>query len=133
MAFDVHTVTVALGDPGGDDKQLFVLRAPEDAYGGGIRLVGAYAVNGAATNDGTSFSLALHKYSSAGTPAVNGTIAAAIGGTASPWAKGVPKAFTLSSTYSFVDAGEWVVIQYNEQSAGNPTNGFVVLHYLMGK
>lgn len=133
MAFDVHTVTVALGDPGGDNKQLFALCAPPDALGGGLRLVNAYAVNGAATNSGTSFSLALHKYSNAGTPAVNGTIAAAIGGTASPWEAGVPKAFTLNSTYSFVDAGEWVVIQYNEQSAGNPTNGFVVLQYLMGK
>ncbi len=133
MSFDVHTVTVALGDPGGDNKQLYVLKAPPDAAGGGITVVGASIVNGAATGAGTSFSFALHRYSSAGTPALNGTVAAALGGTASPWASGVPKAATIDSSYNFLDAGEWLVLQYNEQTNGNPTNGFATIQYVMGR
>lgn len=134
---NVNIVTVALGDPGADNKQLFALKAPSDANGGGLRILGGWVVNGASiTNSlgvgGTTFTLALHKYSSAGTPAVNGTIAAAVGGTAVGWTAGVPQAFTLSSTYSAIDAGEWVVLQYNEINAGNPTNGYAVIQYVMG-
>lgn len=131
--FNVNTVTVALGDPAGNDKQLFALQAPSDAHGGGLTIVDASIVNGAATTSGTSFSLALHRYSNEGTPAVNGTIAAAIGGTATPWAAGVPQNFTLDADYTFVDAGEWVVLQYNEQTAGNPTNATATIHYVMGR
>lgn len=133
MAFDVRSITVALPDPGGDNKQLFALKAPSDSHGGGLTILGASVVNGAATTSGTSFSLALHKYSSAGTPAVNGTIAAAIGGTATPWAAGVPQAFTLDDDHVFVDAGEYVVLQYNEQASGNPTNGYAHIQYVMGR
>lgn len=132
--FDVHVVTIPIPDPGGDNKQIFLFKAPLDAVGGCIRLVGAYAVNGAATGAGTSFSYALHKYSSAGTPAVNGTIAAAIGGTAGViWADAVPKAFTLSDTYAVIDAGEWIVLDYQEDNTSAPTNSTVVLQYVMGK
>ncbi len=133
MSFDVHTVTFATGDPGGDNKQLYLLPAPLDGKGGGITIVGASAVNGAATGAGTSFSFALHRYSSAGTPALNGTVAAAIGGTASPWAAGVPKSFTIDSSYNFLDAGEYLVLQYNEQTNGNPTNCAVTIQYVMGR
>lgn len=133
MSFPVHSVNVALGDPGADNKQLFALKAPSDAKGGGVTIVGAYVVNGAATGAGTSFSLALHRYSSAGTPALNGTIGGTIGGTGTPWAAGVPQNFTVNDSYSFLDAGEWAVLQYNEQTAGNPTNGFAVIQYVMGR
>ena len=131
---DQFVVSTVIPDPGADNKQLFLYKAPSDALGGGVRLVQAYATNGAATNAGTSFSFALHKYSSAGTPAVNGTIAAAIGGTAAtPWGAGVPQAFTLSSTYSFLDAGEWLVLDYQEDNAGNPTNAVVTCIFQVGK
>ena len=130
---DIHVVSVPLGDPGGDNHQLYAFRAPSDAEGGGITILSAFAVNGAATGVGTSFGLALHKYSSAGTPALNGTIAAEIGGTVDVWADAVPKEFTINSTYAFLDAGEWLVIQYEEYTAGNPTDGVVNIHYVMGK
>ena len=133
MAFDVKVNTFPVPDPGGDNKQLFVMRAPDNGKGGGIRIIDAYAVNGAAANAGTSFSLALHKYSNAGTPAVNGTIAAAIGGTAATvWASGVPQQFTVNDSYGYLDAGEWLVVDYQEDTAGNPTNAFVTVHYLVG-
>lgn len=130
---DVNTLVFYPGDPGADNKQLFALKAPTDANGGGLRILAAYAINGAATSGGTTFTYALHKFSSAGTPAVNGTIAAAIGGTADYWAAGVPKTFTLDSSYTFLDAGEWLVVDYQEESAGNPTLSSVVVHYAVGK
>ena len=130
-SFDVKTVTLYPGDPGADNKQLFVLKAPENAVGGGITIVGAVAVNGAATGAGTTFTYQLLKYSNAGTPAVNGTISDILGGTAAPWAAGVPKTFTLSTV--FIDAGEWVVLDYQEITNGNPTLSSVVVEYVMGK
>lgn len=132
MAFDVHILPIPIPDPAGDDT-ILLFKAPSDAAGGGIRLVNAYAVNHAATGAGTSFSYALHKYSSAGTPAVNGTISDTIGGTASPWADSVPKSFTLDSDYTFLDAGEWLALSYAEQTSGNPTNSVITIQYVMGK
>jgi len=134
MAFDVKTLSISIPDPGGDNKQLFVLQAPTDAHGGGLRILEASASNGATMNAGTSFSLALHKYSSAGTPAVNGTIAAAIGGTAATyWTIKIPQDFTIDDDYAFLDAGEWLVVDYQEDGSGNPTACFLTLSYLVGK
>ncbi len=139
MHGEVHHVAVALGDPGADNKQLFVLKAPTADNGGGIRLLGGWAhVATSVANSlgvgGTTFTLALHKYSTAGTPVVNGTISTnTLGGTAVGWTAGVTQTFTLNSAYSYISAGEWVVVQYNEVNAGNPTGGFVVLEYQMGK
>lgn len=130
-SFDTKTLVVNLGDPGGDDA-LLVLRAPTAEEGGGITILGAYAVNHAATNGGTSFSLALHKYTNAGTPAVSGTIAPPIGGTSDPWASAVPKSFTIDGDHARIDAGEWLAIDYTEQTSGSPTNGFVTIHYQLG-
>lgn len=127
-------ITVPVPDPGADDKQIFLYQAPTDALGGGVRVLSATAVNGAATGAGTSFSYALHKYSSAGTPAVNGTIAPAIGGTAATiWADAVPQAFVVSETYAFLDAGEWLVLDYQEDNASAPTNSTVTVNFAMGK
>lgn len=129
---DVHIASYAVADPTADNKKLFLLRAPDDDNGGGIRLVGAYAVNEAAlAGAGTTFTFALHKYSSAGTPAVNGTISNTIG-SATQWEALVPQEFTLDSDYSFIDAGEWVVLQYNELNSANATRATVVLQYVMG-
>ena len=111
-------ISTIVPDPGGDNKQIFLYQAPTNAKGGGVRLHSASAVNGAATGAGTSFSFALHKYSNAGTPAVNGTIAPAIGGTAATiWAYAVPQAFVLDDDYTFLDAGEWLVLDYQEDNA----------------
>ena len=127
-------VSMVIPDPGADDKQLFVYKAPSNSNGGGSRLLAAEFVNGAATGAGISFSLALHKFSAAGTPAVNGTIAPAIGGTAATiWADAVPQAFVLDTDYTFIDAGEYVVLDYQEDNAAAPTNGVLTMHFQMGK
>ena len=130
---DTFNIQVLVPDPGADDKQIFLYQAPTDSLGGGVRVLAASAVNGAATGAGTSFSFALHKYSSAGTPAVNGTIAAAIGGTAATiWADAVPQSFSIDADYSFLDAGEWLVLDYQEDNASAPTNCVVNVTAQMG-
>lgn len=128
------SVSMIIPDPGGDDKQIAVFKAPTNALGGGVRLQSAEFTPGAATHAGTSFSLALHKYSAAGTPAVNGTIAAAIGGTAATiWADGVPQAFVLDTDYSFIDAGEYIVLDYQEDNSGTIVNGALTMWLQSGK
>jgi hypothetical protein len=134
MSQDTRILTVLIPDPGADNKQIFLMKAPSDLNGGGCRIVAASAINGAATGAGTSFSFGLLKYSGAGTPAVNGTIAPAIGGTAATiWAAGVPQAFVLDDDYTFLDAGEYLVLDYQEDNASAPTNCTVTIHYLLGK
>jgi len=131
---NLFPVTVIVPDPGGDNKQIFLYQAPTDSLGGGVTVHSAAAVNGAATGAGTSFSFALHKYSSAGTPAVNGTVAAAIGGTAATiWASAVPQSFSIDTSVNFLDAGEWLVLDYQEDNAGNPTNATVTVWLQLGK
>lgn len=131
MSGEVFNVTYPIGDPGGDNKQLFMFQAPTDAIGGGITIVGAKAVtNATLAGAGTTFTYQLLTYSNAGTPAVSGTITTVIG-SATQWTAAVPQAFTISD--GFVDAGEYVVIDYQELASGNPTLSSVMVQYVMGK
>jgi len=127
---NVQIVSWTIPDPGGDDKQIHLLKAPSDANGGGITIVGAYATNQAATGAGTTFTYQLLTYAASGT-SVSGTITDILGGTAAAWAAETPKAFTI--TDAFVDAGEWIVLDYQEVTGGNPTNSVITLQYVMGK
>lgn len=128
---DVKTISFPVPDPGADDKKLFVLKAPVDSKGGGITITEAYAVNNATfAGAGTTFTLQLLTYSNAGTPAVNGTVSNILG-SASPWTADVPQQFTVSD--GWVDGGEWVVLDYQEITAGNPTNCYVTLSYVQGR
>jgi hypothetical protein len=113
--FDVKHAVVQLS--GSADS--WALRAPTDALGGGISVTEAYVINGATTSGTATVTVALTKYSSAGTPALNGTIAAAVGGTASHFTANVHKAMTISSP--FVDAGEWVRVEVTSVDAGTVT------------
>lgn len=139
---EVHAVVLPLSiisAPTADDTVL-VMKAPRDAIGGGITIVGADAVNAATTSGTVGFALSLLKYSTAGTPALNGTVAAAIGGTAAAsftdaathWTADVPKAFTLGADL-FMDAGEWLALVYDTTNAGTPTSGAITLYYQMGR
>ena len=129
---DINTLVVNPGDPGGDNKQIFVMQAPTESLGGGIRIVSASAVNGAATGSGTTFTYQLLRYSNAGTPAVNGTISDVLGGTAAPWGASVPKDFVITASDAFLSAGEWLVVDYQETNNGNPTNSVINIQYVMG-
>jgi len=134
MAMEVKALSFPMPDPGADNKVMLVLKAPDAGLGGGLTILAADACDIAATGAGTSFSLALHRYSTAGTPAVNGTIAAAIGGTAATiWAAGVPQAFTIDADYAFLNAGEWLAVDYQEDNTSAPTNLFINVWYALGK
>ena len=114
----------------GDGVFGHILKAPSAAHGGAITVVAAYAANQAATGAGTGFGLSLLNYGTAGT-AVGGTVAVEIGGTADPWAAGVPKEFTISD--GVLDAGEWLVLEKEETNSSDPTRCSVIIHYLVGK
>lgn len=139
--FDVHVVSFNTGDPGGDNKQLYLLRAPTAATGGGLTILGGEAVQpGTAALSlgvgGTTFTLILHKYTNATTPVVYGTVSTnTLGGTAVGWGAGVPQAFTISTsgTLNYLGPGEYLVAQYNEVNAGNPVNCSIIIRYTMGK
>jgi hypothetical protein len=137
---DIHVVTYALGDPGGDNKQLYLMRAPSAAHGGGVTILSGEVVQAGTAAlshgvGGTTFTIALHKYTNAATPAVYGTIAAAVGGTAQGWGAGRPNEFTIDTagTLRFLSAGEYLVAQYAEINAGNPTLASIIVKYAMGK
>jgi hypothetical protein len=135
QAFDVHSVAVALSnDFGGSNKTLYALRAPAAAVGGAITIVGAYAISDATLAAGTTnyYALALHRYDSDVGTTNDGTVAAAIGGTLG-WTQGIPKTFTITASKATLEAGEWCAVEYTEAGTGNPTNGFVVIQYVMGK
>jgi hypothetical protein len=102
-SWDTKILSYALGDPGGDNKQLFLLRAPSAAFGGGLTILSGEAVQGAAAAlsqgvGGTTFTLALHKYTSAGTPAVYGTTSGTTGGTTSDTTGGTTSGTTGGET-----------------------------------
>jgi hypothetical protein len=131
---NVNTIgPVALNalNPVVDGTALLVWQAPTAVEGGGVTITSGYITNNAATGSGTAFAVRLLKFSSAGTPVLNGTIAAAVGGTTDVFAAGVPKSFTIAS--GFVSAGEWVALDYDTVTGGTPTAGVVGLHYVMGR
>ena len=121
---DLLTVSTVIVDPEADNKQLFIFQAPSAGRGGGVTILSAAAETLTSQTAGTSFSLQLLKYSSAGTPAVNGTISGAIGGTAATyWHAGIPQSFVINTTYAFLDAGEWLVLDYQEDGTVTMTGG----------
>lgn len=131
MVGEIFTVTIPISASPAANQ--YALRAPDDGVGGGISIVNAYAVNQATTSGTASYTLALHKWTvAAGTAALSGTIAAALGGTADHWTDDVPKAFTIANP--FLDAGEWCLVNYAAVAGGAPTaGGAVVIQYTMGR
>lgn len=122
-----HVFSINLGALSNDVRLIF--QAPLAAHGGGIRVLSAAVIDGGTPDS----SLALLKYSAAGTPAVNGTLATAvIGGTASQFVADVPKAWTIDDPNSFVAAGEWIVISEGNVEALSADNVFTMT-YWMGK
>lgn len=134
-AMDVKQVVVPLDAASwaDDNVQQRILRAPDAEDGGGLTILRAYAVNEAATDGTASFSLSLHNYGTAGTAikAVGGTVAGPLGGLTDPFEAGVPKAFVLSNAY--LAAGEWLVLDKQEDGSSDPTRGVIVIDYLLGK
>lgn len=97
------------------------VRVPPAGVGGAFTVTGVEVWFGATTSSTISVVVDVLKYSNAGTPALNGTIAASIGGTADHWAVGVPKRPTVSAANAKVSAGEYVAIKTTAQGGGTVT------------
>ena len=134
MANEVFTVSYQMPDTStdwqGDTKIGHIMKAPEAADGGGIKILRAYHITGTAHGAGTAYALSLLNYGTAGT-AVEGTIGT-VGGTADPISADVPTAFTLTAAQQIIDAGEWVVLLKDETNSQDPARGSVVIEYVMG-
>lgn len=118
---DKKVVSALLADPGADDKQIYLFKAPE-----AMLVESAYLQVSTAMNSGSAFTAALHVYDTAGTGLV-GTAAVAIGGTANPVGADAPKAWTISAPN--LEAGQWLVLDYQEEGSGwvaNTTASVVV-------
>lgn len=123
---NIKSMSVAVQDPGADDRQIFLWRAPA-----ACEILRAYAITDATQGAGTAGSLALHIYSSAGTPALAGTVAAAVGGTAAPLTADVPSAYTISE--GTLAAGQWLVADYQEDNDwSGGTQIMIVWDYVLG-
>lgn len=116
MSQDIHVVTITFN--GLNNDQLPGWRVPT-AYGG-------ITVVDATTHITGTANVTLITMTNVGTPVANGTIAAAVGGTA---AVGVPYSFTISD--GWVDGGEYIGVQ--ENNIGTPTAGVVTISYVMGR
>lgn len=108
--FNKHVVSVLVPDPGADDKQIYLYKAPEN-----MQVESAYLQVSTAMTASGAFTAALHVYDTAGT-SVAGTVAAAIGGTADPVGADTPEAWTISSPN--LTSGQWLVLDYQEEGTG---------------
>jgi hypothetical protein len=119
------------GDPGADDKALYVMKAPR-----AMTILSAYVVSANTQNAGTAVTLALQNWGAAGT-AVEGTICAAVGGTATAavLTANTPEAATVTAAQAYVDANEWLVLSYQEEGAGwIATDRYAfTFNYVLGK
>jgi hypothetical protein len=105
---NIRSMTVVIADPGADAKSIALWRAPVAA-----EILRAYIVCQNAQAEGSAGNFALHNFGTSGT-AVEGTVAAGKGGTASAnrLAAATPVAYTL--TEGTMAAGEWLYCQYEE-------------------
>lgn len=124
VTYQLETAIVA-----GDAFQALVLKAPVNDFGGAIRIVDAYIVNGAATTSGTGWSITLQNRGTTGvvTAVAMSTLT---GGIADPFALNTPKQIVL--TAPILRAGEWLGFVKNQTNTSAPVNGQLVIHYLNG-
>lgn len=123
---NVHSMTVVVGDPGADNKQIHLWRAPDAA-----EILRAYIAPQNVQNAGSAGAFRLYNYGTSGT-AVAGTVTNSLGGTAtaSILAAGVPVAYTLSEgTFT---AGQWLTLDYQETGDWVEGNVSITFDYVLG-
>jgi hypothetical protein len=120
----VYTITRVLSDPGADNKQYHLWRAPA-----ACEVKRAYIVSRDAQGAGSAGEFTLQNWGTAGTAikSSGGTVVATLGGTASAarLAAGTPKAGTLVE--GTLAAGEWLVLDYQE--TGDWVESAVVIQF----
>lgn len=127
---EVNRVCVNIGAISNETRPLFT--APSVANGGGLTVLAAKAVMGAGGTVASSLAIVKGTINAGGTFVVNGTIAAAIGGTAAPFlGANVTKTFTIGSS-PFVSAGETVAVVEGNVQAGVVVT-IVEVQYVQGR
>jgi len=123
---NVQSMTVLVPDPGADNKQIPLWRAPA-----ACEILRAYCTVQNAQGAGSAGEFALLNYGTSGT-AVSGTVAAALGGTAtaSRLSANTPAAYTISE--GTMASGQWLTLDYQE--TGDFTEGMVSItwDYVLG-
>lgn len=124
---DIKSLSIQIQDPGADNKQQFVWRAPR-----ACEILSVYAIADTAQGAGTATNFALLIYSALGTPALAGTVVAApFCGTSSALAAGVPKAGTIVD--GTMSQGQWLVIDTQEDTDwSGATQVHFVIDYVLG-
>jgi hypothetical protein len=132
-SFDVIPFSVQLdGSLHSGTALMPIFFVPEDeALGGGYTLLEAYYQAGTTTGAGTAFTLQLVHGGYRGT-ALGGTVAAAIGGTASLFASDTVYEFTLSGTKTFA-AGDSLSVRKVASGVNQSPAGVVFGSYVRGR
>lgn len=108
---NIETISRVITDPGADDKQIHLWRAPR-----ACEVKSAYIVARDAQSAGSAGEYTLQNFGTAGTAikSTGGTIVSTLGGTAAAarLAAGVPEAGTIVE--GTLAEGEWVVLDYQE-------------------
>lgn len=128
---DLHAVTIPITTSGTiavGSTNYYAFHTPTAANGGGVTITSAYVTEfSTAHAAGSAPVYRLLRYSGGGTPAIAGTIA----GTVACTSVGTPHAFTIST--AFVDANQWVVVEYGGTAVSAVgINAFVTMNYMMG-
>ena len=124
---NIQTVVYTVNDPGADNKQLHMWRAPM-----ACEILNAYIVSQVTQTSSTAGEFALHNFGTAGTAikSTGGTIAASPCGTAAVLTAETPKAYTI--TEGTLAEGEWVVLDYQENGDFTEVNVVIVFDYVLG-
>lgn len=125
---NVHTMTVVISDPTADSTPP-IFRVP--SRNTKIEIIAAWANSDTTVTlgNGTGIALTLLDYGTAGT-AVEGTVSSALGGTTVTWTANTPKTFTISE--GTMDAGDYLMLKYDETGTIAPLNVTVGIEYVIG-
>lgn len=120
-------VSINPGTMPDDEGRSYILKASSQY--GGITVIDAYAVTGAA---GT-LNLVLQNYGTSGTVA-GGTVAGMSSGTATVWAADTPQQLTITAANAFIDSDEWLVLKKLESASDNDltADAVVTIEYVDG-
>lgn len=129
---NVKTAALVIeADPGGTDEIFYLMKAPRH-----LTILAAYVVQEQTQNAGTATTIQAENWGTAGT-AVEGTIWAAVGGTASGarLTARTPAAATITATQDELDEGDWLIIRYGELGTGWIAGDriHVEVHYVDGQ
>lgn len=132
---DYNQIVIPVSSLPASGGTVLAFQAPAAATGGGVTITSVSVVQAATTTGTVGYSVTLLRYGTAaagGTPALDGTIMAALGGTADHWVSGVPKAGTIGAD-PFLAAGKWLAAGWAPANAGTPTAGFINIRYVVGR